>query len=105
MEPSDICVVYCTAPQDQSAKIARELLERRLVACVNITPVRSLYRWEGHICDDAEDLLIIKTRPTQLDDLIALIKAIHPYDLPEVIALPVIHGSPEYLDWVMNETV
>lgn len=105
MEPSDICVVYCTTPRDQSAKIATELLERRLVACVNITQVRSLYRWEGHIHDDAEDLLIIKTRSSLVDDLIVAIGSIHPYDTPEVIALPVTHGNQGYLDWVMAETI
>ena len=84
--------------------IARELLERRLVACVNITPVRSLYQWEGGICDDAEDLLIIKTRTMLVDDLIVAIKAIHPYEIPEVIVLPVINGHQDYLDWVMKET-
>ncbi len=104
MDPSDICVVYCTTPQDQSAKIASELLERRLVACVNISPVRSLYRWEGHICDDTEDLLIMKTRSVLVDDLITAIRAVHPYDLPEVLALPVTRGHQEYLNWVMAET-
>ena len=102
---SDIYVVYCTVPHDESARIARELLERRLVACVNITPVRSLYRWEGHVCDDHEDLLIIKTSALCIDDLIATIRAIHPYEIPEVIALPVTHGFQGYLDWVVKETV
>jgi len=102
---SDISVIYCTTPPEESARVARELLERRLVACVNITPVRSLYRWEGHICDDQEDLLIIKTANHCIDDLIATIRAIHPYEVPEIIALPVSRGYSGYLDWVMNETV
>jgi periplasmic divalent cation tolerance protein len=101
---SDICVVYCTTPRDHSAKIAHEILKRRLVACVNITQVRSLYRWEGEICDEEEDLLIIKTRLPLADDLIAAIRDIHPYEVPEVIAFPVIHGYQGYLNWVMDET-
>jgi len=103
--PSDISVIYCTAPSDDSTRIARELLERRLVACVNITPVRSLYRWEGHLCDEHEDLLIIKTANHCIDDLISTIRAIHPYEVPEIIALPVSKGFSGYIDWVMNEIV
>ena len=100
----DICVVYCTVPPGESARIAHELLERRLVACVNITAVRSLYRWKGQICDDAEDLLIMKTAARLVPDLIEKIRAIHPYDVPEVIAIPVTQGYPGYLDWVIGET-
>ena len=103
-EEPDICVVYCTAPAAESAKIAHELLERRLVACVNITAVRSLYRWEGHTCDDPEDLLIMKTAARLVPDLIEKIKTIHPYEVPEVIALPVTQGYQGYLDWVIGET-
>ncbi|PWR72338.1 divalent-cation tolerance protein CutA [Methanospirillum lacunae] len=102
---SDISVIYCTAPSDDSTRIARELLERRLVACVNITPVRSLYRWEGHLCDEKEDLLIIKTANHCVEDLIVAIRTIHPYEVPEIIALPVSKGFSGYIDWVMNETV
>lgn len=105
MNTSDISVVYCTAPPGDSTRIARDLLERRLVACVNITPVQSLYRWEGHICDEKEDLLIIKTAKHCTEDLIAAIRAIHPYEVPEIITLPVSGGFLGYINWVMNETV
>lgn len=104
LEKPEICVVYCTSPQENSAKIAHELLERRLVACVNISKVRSLYRWEGHVCDEGEDLLIMKTRVSFLEELTAAIKTIHPYNIPEVIAFPIIHSSEEYQDWVVSET-
>jgi len=104
LENSGICVVYCTVPQEESEKFSRELLERRLVACVNITPVRSFYRWDGHICDDKEDLLIMKTTNLLLDSLISTIKGMHPYDTPEVIALPITSGYNGYLEWVRNET-
>ena len=102
---SDISVIYCTAPSTDSTRIARELLERRLVACVNITPVRSLYRWEGHLCDEKEDLLIIKTSNHCIEDLITVIRTIHPYEVPEIITLRVSKGFSGYIDWVINETV
>ena len=100
----DILVIYCTTPPEESGRIAHELLERRLVACVNITSVRSLYRWEGQVCDDQEDLLIMKTAATCMDELITTIQAIHPYDTPEIIAVPVSQGYQGYLDWVIRET-
>lgn len=96
-------VILCTAPQQDSERIVRELLERRLVACVNIMPVRSLYRWEGHVCDDREDLLIIKTEKSVIDELIRILTDIHPYEVPEVIVLPVEAGFSGYLDWVAGE--
>ncbi|HWQ65353.1 MAG TPA: divalent-cation tolerance protein CutA [Methanospirillum sp.] len=102
-EESSICVIYCTAPRDDSSRIARELVERRLIACVNITPVRSVYRWEGHICDESEDLLIIKTTRVQAEDLVSAIRGIHPYEVPEVIIIPVSGGYQGYLDWVAGE--
>jgi periplasmic divalent cation tolerance protein len=100
----DIFVVLCTTPPGISEVIARELLERRLVACVNITSVRSLYRWEGNVCDDAESLLIMKTQASTVPDLIAAIRSVHPYDVPEIIAVPVTAGFQGYLDWVVEET-
>ncbi len=101
---AEISVVYCTVPPADASRIAYELLERRLIACVNISPVRSLYRWEGHVCDDQEELLIMKTASRLVPDLVAAVTAIHPYTTPEVIALPVTQGFPGYLDWVMAET-
>lgn len=75
-----------------------------LAACVNITPVRSLYRWKGEFCDDEEHLLIIKTRRELAEAVIDAIKEEHPYEVPEIIALPVIAGSVPYLEWVYGET-
>ena len=100
----EICVIYSTVPSAQSAALAKSLLEKNLVACVNITTVRSLYRWKGACCDDKEHLLIIKTRRGLADAVITAIKLEHPYDVPEIIALPVIAGHPPYLDWVYRET-
>jgi len=104
-EPArDICVIYSTVPPHNSAELARSLIGRNLVACVNISPVRSLYRWKGELCDDEEHLLIIKTRTERAEAVIRAIKALHPYEVPEIIVLPVIAGHAPYLDWVHEET-
>ncbi|MCX6689812.1 MAG: divalent-cation tolerance protein CutA [Methanoregula sp.] len=105
MNPSHECVViFCTAPHTASEPIARMLVDRRLVACVNVMPVQSYYRWQGEFCDDAEHLLIIKTIKEKADDVIAAIKAAHNYELPEIIVLSIITGYAPYLEWVMQET-
>ena len=100
----EICVIWSTVPPAQSAALARSLLEKNLVACVNITPVRSLYRWKGECCDEEEHLLIIKTRRDLADAVVRALRAEHPYEVPEIIVLPVIAGHPPYLDWVYAET-
>ncbi len=100
----EICVICSTVPPAQSAVLAKGLLEKDLVACVNITPVRSLYWWKGECCDDEEHLLIMKTRRDLADAVIRALKAEHPYEVPEIIVLPVIAGHPPYLDWVYQET-
>ena len=100
----EICVIYSTVPSSLSVALAKSLLEKNLVACVNITMVRSLYRWKGEFCDDEEHLLIIKTRRGLADAVIRALKAEHPYEVPEIIVLPVIAGHPPYLDWVYGET-
>lgn len=100
---TSVRVILCTAPASDAVSLARELLKRRLVACVNIMPVRSLYRWEGHICDDQEHLLIMKTESACTEELITTLTEIHPYDLPEIIVLPVESGYQGYLGWVTGE--
>lgn len=103
-DPEDIVVMYSTAPPSESAGLARMLIERRLVACVNIVPVRSMYRWKGEVCDEEEHLLIMKAMRSDADRVIAAIKEQHSYEVPEIIALPVATGYPPYLDWVREET-
>ena len=105
MEPSPaIVVILCTAPHAESESLACMLVDRRLVACVNLMPVQSCYRWKGEFCKDEEDLLIVKTPRAKTGEVIAAIKAIHSYDIPEIIALPVIAGHAPYLQWVVQET-
>jgi len=100
-------VVLCTSPPDRAADLARAVVERRLAACVNIIPgLRSIYRWEGEICDDGESLLVIKTRAESVAPLTEALLELHPYDTPEVIALPIEEGAgnPAYLQWLLDES-
>lgn len=100
-------VVLTSAPDRAVArKIADMLLERRLAACVNIlAECTSVYRWKGVVESAGEVPLLIKTRADIYDDVEAAIRELHPYELPEIIALPVAQGSADYLDWVNAQTV
>lgn len=100
----EICVILSTVPPALSAALAKSLLEKNLAACVNITMVRSLYRWKGECCDDKEHLLIIKTRRGLADAVIRALTSEHPYEVPEIIVLPVTAGHAPYLGWVHEET-
>ena len=99
---SEYFVVLTTCPDNASAEIlARRLVEEQLAACVNrLSGVRSTYRWQGAVHDDAEVLLIAKTSASRVATLSARIQELHPYELPEVIALPVALGAERYLDWI-----
>jgi periplasmic divalent cation tolerance protein len=101
---TEICVIFSTVPVSKSRGIARALLDRHLVACVNMTPVRSWYRWKGEFCDDEEHLLIMKTRKENAEAAIRELKVLHPYEVPEIIVLPVTGGHQPYLAWVHEET-
>ena len=100
-------VVLTSAPDRAVArKIADMLVERRLAACVNIlAECTSVYRWKGVVESAGEVPLLIKTRAVIYDDVEAAIRELHPYELPEIIALPVAQGSADYLDWVNAQTV
>jgi periplasmic divalent cation tolerance protein len=103
----DPVVVLITAPTKEAGRqIAGALLERRLAACVNILPpANSLYVWEGVIHDDEEVLLIVKTRADLLEEgLIPAVQSIHPYEVPEIIALPILGGLGSYLKWIGEVT-
>ena len=100
----EICVIYSTAPPQDAPKIARALVDLHLVACVNVVHVNSYYTWKGEFSADNEHLLIIKTRKEKADEVIRAIKDLHPYEVPEIIALPVIAGHGPYLDWVHEQT-
>ncbi len=99
-------VVFITAAnEDEAAKIARALVEARLAACVNIIKnIRSIYNWQGKIEDESEVLMIAKTQKSLLDTLSAKVKELHSYTVPEIIALPIIAGSEDYLKWLREST-
>ena len=86
---------------EDAERIARALVERRLAACVNVIPgVASFYRWQGEVCRDEERLLVIKTRVERLEALREALVALHPYELPELVALPIEAGHATYLAWL-----
>src|SRR3990167_677109 len=95
-------VVLVTASSEKEArKIGMALLKEKLAACVNVVPkISSSYRWKGKIETASESLLIIKTEAARLPQLIRKVKAVHSYSVPEVIALPVLEGNPEYIRWI-----
>ncbi len=103
---TDALVVLVTVPSaDEAARIARALVEERLAACGNVLPgLRSIYRWEGKVEDDAEALLVLKTTRARFAALRERVLALHPYTVAEVLALPVEAGSEKYLAWVAAET-
>lgn len=103
---TDVRMVFMTVPDSEvGARLVRHVVEEQLAACGNLIPgVRSIYRWKGEVCDDAEILVILKTTAARLDLLRERLVALHPYDCPEVVAVPVTGGHSDYLDWVVAET-
>jgi len=99
-------VIYITAPnEEEGAKIARALVEERLAGCVNIVkPIRSIYRWQEDIEDDTETLLIVKTQKQLFESLENRVRELHSYTVPEIIAVPVVEGSKDYLKWLEEVT-
>lgn len=104
-EVKEIVVFITASSEDEAAKIARTLVDSRLAACVNIIRnVRSIYRWQGKIEDDTEVLMVVKTRKQHCSSLTDTVKELHSYDVPEVIAIPIIEGSGDYLKWLQEST-
>ncbi len=105
MENDQMLVILITTGTEKEAqRIADVLLKHRRAACVNIVPtVSSLFWWEGKIDSDRESLLIVKTRASVLKELVGLVREVHSYDVPEIIALPILGGNPDYLEWIARE--
>ena len=102
---TDAVVVLCTFPSaDKAAEIARVLVGEKLAACMNISAVRSIYVWKDELQDDAEALGIIKTTADRFAALRQRIVELHPYEVPEVIALPIVEGHAPYLAWLLDNT-
>lgn len=99
-------VVLCTCPDRAVAEsLAQQLVQYRLAACVNILPeIRSIYRWENEVQQESEVLMIIKTGEDAFPSLELWLSEHHPYDVPEVLALPIEHGADAYLKWVIQQT-
>jgi periplasmic divalent cation tolerance protein len=102
----DFVVAFVTVPnQDVAVTLAKALVQEKLVACVNILPgVRSIYAWQGQVCDEAELLCILKTRRTLFPAVRDRVVALHPYEIPEIVALPLTLGHAPYLAWLLKET-
>lgn len=98
---TDEIIVLVTCPPSESEKLARVLVEERLAACVNILDnVRSIYMWEGKLCNETEQLLVIKSNRAVWSELSERVKQLHSYDVPEIIALPIEFGHKNYLEWL-----
>ncbi|WP_295454724.1 divalent-cation tolerance protein CutA [uncultured Thiodictyon sp.] len=107
MTPQTDCrLVFCTCPDQETAvRIAERLVGERLAACVNLLPgLTSIYRWQGAIERETEVLLLIKTVAGHLPALTETLRGLHPYAVPEIIALPITEGLPDYLSWVSTCT-
>jgi len=101
----NIAVFITASNEDEAANIARALVEGRLAACVNIVRnLRSIYRWQGKVEDESEVLMIVKTQSSLFDSLSKIVKELHSYTVPEIIALPIVDGSEDYLKWLKEVT-
>lgn len=102
---SGVCVVTTTVDSAEAADtLAKNVVEARLGACVQIVPIRSVYRWDGEVHVDAEWQCVVKTSAIRVDELVAHIKAHHTYDVPEIVVTSVAGGNNDYLAWVSEET-
>ena len=103
---TELLLVITSLPDMEAAKaLARRLIDVNLAACVQLQPgVQSIYRWDGRVCEEQEVALLVKTTAAQWPAISAFIKQNHPYDIPEIIAQPIIHSDPDYARWVVAET-
>lgn len=98
-------VVLVTVPPDAARNLARTLVEERLAACVNVLPgLQSVYRWEGEVAEESETLLLVKTTRDRYDAMETRLLELHPYDVPEIVALPIEKGLPAYMTWLADST-
>jgi periplasmic divalent cation tolerance protein len=104
-DSENIVVLVTTISVEEAQKIAGLLLSQKKVACVNIIKeAESMFWWRGKIESARESLMLIKSSKSRLDDIISIVKGVHSYEVPEIIALPIIGGSAEYLNWMGQET-
>jgi periplasmic divalent cation tolerance protein len=100
-----VVVLVTCGSEEEALRIANALVEEHLAACVNlVSPIRSIYRWEGKIWDEREWLLIIKTQKQKFEELEKKVKTLHSYSVPEIISLPIAEGSSSYFNWLEEMT-
>ena len=105
-QQSYIVVFITTKDAEEAEKIGKTLVKRRQAACVNIIPeVSSHFWWKDKLDSSKECLLVVKTRDSLLPDIIKSVKKIHSYSVPEIIALPIVGGNPDYMDWIDSEVI
>ena len=103
-EPGEIVVFVTAGTEEEAGNVAELLLDQRKAACVNIVPkVDSLFWWQGKLDSAQESLLIIKTVASLLPEIVELVKGVHSYEVPEIIAMPIIGGNEDYLKWIDSE--
>ena len=99
------CMVYITVGDEAEAReIGRRLVEEKLAACVNFCPVQSIYRWQGKIEEGGEMAMLVKTRADLVEQVIARVKQLHSYEVPDIVSLPIEKGYPPYLRWIEEST-
>jgi len=105
MEESAYIVLFITtATAEEAQQISKALLNQRKVACINIVPkVSSHFWWQGELDSAKESLMVVKTKASQLNEIVRLVKELHSYEIPEIIALPIVGGNQDYLEWIDKE--
>jgi len=103
---SNYIVIYVTTGSiSEAKKIGRTLVKEKLVACSNIiSPIHSIYNWQGKTCEDKEALMMMKTKKKLFKQIVKRVEELHSYDVPEIIAMPIIEGSSKYISWINDET-
>ena len=100
-----VVIFVTTSSSAEAVTIGRALVKEKLAACANfVSRVRSIYRWQGKICDEPEVLMVLKTRSGNIQKIIRRVQSLHSYSVPEIIALPILAGSKEYLRWIREVT-
>ena len=106
MEAKMVMIISAFPSKESGKKVAMEMIKMKIASCIQITaPVTSIYEWEGKICEEDETLLFVKTSCSLQDKAVQFIKENHPYEVPEIITLPVIGGFKKYIEWVERSIV
>ena len=97
-------IYVTTKDEDEAKKIGKTLVEEKLAACVNIHPIKSIYRWEENIEEESEAVMFVKTRDELVEEVIKRVKELHSYEVPCIVAFPIEKGNPDYLKWIGEST-